>query len=352
MRFASDNWAGASERVIEAVARAARDGGPAYGGDPLTASIEARLAEIFEREVAVFLVGTGTAANALALSSYSRAGGAVLCHRDAHIATDEAGATEFFSGGMKTVAIDGPAGKITPDGLAAALARYPERDVHHGQVVALSLTQRTEMGTAYTPADVALLAAAAKRRGAAVHMDGARFANAAASLGASPAEMTWKAGVDVLSLGGTKNGCMAAEAVVFFEPTHARDFGYARQRAGQGFSKAWFIAAQLDAYLDGGHWLDNARHANAMAGKVADAIRRSAGSTLAWEPAGNEVFAVIPRAVDDRLRADGASFYPWSVDVLSPDLRPGPDHIFVRLVTSWQTTADEVALFAAILSDR
>lgn len=352
MRFASDNWSGATERVIAAAVDAARRGGPAYGGDTATAGLEARFAETFETDVAVFAVGTGTAANGLALSAYARPGGVVLCHRDAHVAVDEAGATELFSGGMKTVGIDGDAGKITADALAGALSRYADGAVHHGQVAALSLTQITEAGTAYTPDEVAALAEMAKARGAAVHMDGARFANAVVGLGVSPAEMTWRAGIDVLSFGGTKNGCITAEAVVFFDRSRARDFAYARQRAGQGFSKAWFFAAQLEAYLDGGHWLDNARHANAMAQKLADAIRRAAGCSLTWDPAGNEIFAVIPRAVDQRLRADGASFHAWSVEALPIAMRPGPDHIFVRFVTSWQTSEDEVALLAAILTDR
>lgn len=350
MRFASDNWAGATPAVIEAVSRAARNGGPAYGGDSLTGALEARFAEIFETDVAVFPVGTGTAANALALAAFTRPGGVVLCHREAHIATDEAGATEFFSGGMKTVGIDSRAGKITPDGLSAAMERFPEGAVHHGQVAALSLTQQTEMGTAYTPEEVAVLAATAKGRGAAVHMDGARFANAVAGLGVSPADMTWRAGVDVLSFGGTKNGCIAAEAVVFFDRSRARDFGYARQRAGHGFSKAWFIAAQFEAYLDGDAWLDNARHANRMAARMAEAIRRSVGARLAWEPAGNEIFAVIPADSDARLRAAGASFYPWDPDVLPDGERPGEGEVFVRLVTSWQTTEDEVTQFAELLS--
>jgi threonine aldolase len=350
MNFASDNWAGASEPVIAALAEAARRGGPAYGGDDLTGAVEARFAEIFEHEVAVFLVASGTAANALGLSAFALPGGVVFCHREAHIIVDEAGATEFFGSGLKVVGMNGVGGKLVPDVVAAAMARFPEGFVHHGQPVAVSLTQITELGTAYSPAEIAVLAETAKRRGAALHMDGARFAGAVASLGVAPADITWRAGVDVLSFGGTKNGCIAAEAVVFFDPEHARQFGFARQRAGQGFSKNWFIAAQFDAYLRDGHWLALARHANAMSTRLAAAIRGSGSARLALEPAANEVFVVISKTCDERLKAAGALYHRWPADSIPPDGRPGLDELLVRLVTSWQTTADEVEVFAAHLA--
>ena len=349
MNFASDNWAGASEPVIAALAEAARRGGPAYGGDDLTRAVETRFAEIFEHEVAVFLVASGTAANALGLSAYARPGGVVFCHREAHIIVDEAGATEFFGGGLKVVGIDGVGGKLAPDAVAAAMARFPEGFVHHGQPVAVSLTQITELGTAYSPGEIEALAEAAKRRGAALHMDGARFAGAVASLDAAPADITWRAGVDVLSFGGTKNGCIAAEAVVFFDPEHGRQFGFARQRAGQGFSKNWFLAAQFDAYFRGGHWLELARHANAMGARLAAAIRESASSRLALQPAANEIFAVISKTSDASLKAAGAIYHPWPADSIPPYGRPGPDELLVRLVTSWQTTGDDVDRFAKVL---
>ncbi|MEO8668613.1 MAG: beta-eliminating lyase-related protein, partial [Bauldia sp.] len=237
MIFASDNWSGASERIVAAVAEAARNGGPAYGGDALTSAAEAQFGAVFEREVAVFFVATGTAANALGVSAFSRPGGIVFCHRLAHLHTEEAGATELFSGGMKTIGLEGPGGKLTPDGLAAAIERFPQGSTHHGQPVAVSLSNLTEIGTAYGPNEVAAIAEAAKRRRLIVHMDGARIANAIAGLGCSPADLTWRAGVDVLSFGGTKNGCIAADAVVFFDRAAARDFAFARQRAGHTFSK-------------------------------------------------------------------------------------------------------------------
>jgi threonine aldolase len=349
MIFASDNWSGASERVISALADAARRGGPAYGDDDLTRSVERRFAELFEHDVAVFLVASGTFANALSLSAYARPGGIIFAHREAHIQVDEAGAAEFFGGGAKIISLEAEAGKIAPGTLAAAPAKYPNHGFHSGQPVALSVTQITELGAAYTPAEIAALSKIAKAANLAVHMDGSRFANAIAGLNVSPADLTWRAGVDVLSFGGTKNGCIAAEAVVFFDPKHAKDVGFARQRAGQGFSKNWFIAAQLAAYLDKGHWLDLARHANRMAARLASVLRHSKKTRLAFEPAGNEIFAILETGVDQRLRAAGAVYYPWTAESLPVAERPGPGEVIVRLLTSWQTTADEVDRFAALL---
>jgi threonine aldolase len=352
MQFASDNWAGASPKVIDALAEAARAGGPAYGGDAITKSVERRFSELFERDVAVFLVASGTFANALGISAYARPGGVVLCHREAHIQVDEAGATEFFGAGLKIVTLEAAAGKLTPKTVLEGLAQHPEGFLHHGQPVAVSITQITELGAAYRPEEVAAIGEAAKSRGCALHMDGARFANAVATLGASPAEVTWRAGVDVLSFGGTKNGCLAAEAVVFFNPADARDAGFARQRAGQGFSKNWFIAAQLAAYLDEDHWLDLARNANAMASRLAEALDRSADARLAFKPDGNEVFAILTNEADERLKAAGAVYHPWSLESLPVHERPAAGETLVRLVTSWRTAAEEVDQFAQHLLAR
>lgn len=349
MIFASDNWAGASEPVIAALAAAARKGGPAYGADEITKAVERRFAEIFEHEVAVFLVASGTFANSLSLSAYARPGGIVYAHRDAHIGVDEAGATEFFGGGLKIAPLEADAGKISPVALTAALERFSVRSFHAGQPVALSVTQLTELGAAYTPGDVATLAKIAKSTGIAVHMDGARFANAIAGLGVSPADMTWRAGVDVLSFGGTKNGCIAAEAVIFFDAKHAANAGFVRQRAGHGFSKNWFVAAQLAAYLEKDHWLDLARHSNAMAARLVAAVRGSKRARLAFEPAGNEVFVILETAVDQRLRAAGAQYYPWTPESLPVAERPGPGEALVRMLTSWQTTAADVDRLGGLL---
>jgi len=350
MNFASDNWAGASDRVIAALAEAAEKGGPAYGADELTKAVERRFAELFEREVAVFLVGTGTAANALGLAAYGCPGGVVFCHAQAHILVDEAGAAEF-NGGVRLVGLAGQRGKLTPQGLTDGLARFPEGVVRHGRPVAVSLSQLSELGAAYGPDEIAALAEVARTRGIALHIDGARFAVAVAALGAKPADLTWRAGVDVLSFGGTKNGCVAAEAVVFFDPSRARDFALTRQRAGHSFSKSWFIAAQFDAYLRDGHWLELARHANAKAARLAAAIEGSAAARLAWVAQGNEVFALIKRQADERLRAGGAIYYPWPTDGLPPEALAGAGEILVRLVTSFKTSDDEVDRFVDVLAD-
>jgi threonine aldolase len=348
MIFASDTWSAASDKVIAALAEQARRGGPAYGSDPLTGAVEKRFAELFEREVAVFLVGSGTAANTLALSTFARPGGVILCHREAHIRVDESGASELL--GSRCLGLDGRGGKIAPEAVVAALRRFNPDHVHGGQAVAISLTNITELGMAYQPAEIAAIAAVAKQHGLPVHLDGARFAGAVASLGLSPADISWRAGVDVISFGGTKNGCIAAEAVVFFNPGQARDFPYARQRAGHGFAKGWFLAAQFDAYLEDGHWLDLARHANAMGARLGEAVRRSRLARLALDPAANEVFAILPKALDQKLKAAGAIYGPWSADSFAADERPGPDELLVRLVATWQTKAEDVDRFGAVLN--
>jgi threonine aldolase len=295
------------------------------------------------------MVASGTVANALALSAYARPGGVVFCHPQAHIAVDEAGALSFFSGGMTLTALDGPAGKFAPAALSAAIAHMRDHVPHTGQPVAVSVTEITELGALYQPAEVRAIAEVAHGEGLAVHMDGARFANAVAALKCAPADITWRAGVDVLSFGGTKNGCIAAEAVVFFDPKPVRDALFQRQRAGQGYSKNWFIAAQLDAYLADGRWLKLAGHANAMAAKLAAAIMQSGSGRLAIQPDGNEIFAILSKAADRRLTEAGVVHYPWTVEALQPDARPGPDEVLVRLISSWQTRPEEIEAIAAIL---
>lgn len=350
MIFASDNWAGASPKIVDALAEAAGSGHPAYGADDLTKAVERRFSEMFEREVTVFLVASGTVANALAVSAYARPGGVVFCHPHAHIAVDEAGAVPFFGGGLTLGRLDGPGGKISPTGLRTALDAMRDHVPHTGQPVAVSVTEITELGTLYSPGELRAIADVAHAGGCAVHMDGARFANAVAALDRPPADITWRAGVDVLSFGGTKNGCIAAEAVVFFDQTPVRDALFQRQRAGQGYSKNWFIAAQLAAYLDDDHWLKLAGHANAMAARLAAAIERSGEARLALEPDGNEIFAVLSQAADARLKAAGAVYYPWSPDTLPAEGRPGADKVLVRLICSWQTTPEETDRFAAVLA--
>ncbi len=237
MNFISDNVSGASPKILQAIVDAAGGPAPAYGNDPWTRDAERRLCDLFEREVAAFLVGTGTGSNALALAALAAPGTAVLCHDESHVIEDECGAPEFFTGGGKLLGIPGAGGIITPDGLAAALTRFPPGVVRQTPAAALSLSQATEAGTLYRVEQIRALCDMAHAAGVAVHMHGARFANAAAALGTSPADMTWKAGVDVLSFGATKNGALACEAIVFFDPRQARDFLFRRKRGGHTLSK-------------------------------------------------------------------------------------------------------------------
>ena len=248
MNFASDNWAGATPEVMLALARHNEGFSPAYGGDALTASVKRRFSETFERDVEVFFTATGTASNALSMAAVARPGGLILCSSDAHLRNDEYGASEFFTQGMKPVQVPSRFARMSPEALRETLARYPDGN-RTGRPVVLSITNASEAGTVNSAADVAALSAIAHAHGMAVHIDGARFANAVASTGATPAELTWKAGADLMSFGGTKNGCWAAEAIVVFEPGRFPDLEIIKSRAGHTFSKARFVAAQYDAYL-------------------------------------------------------------------------------------------------------
>jgi len=348
MRFASDNWAGATPEVSAALAAANEGFAAAYGGDALTARVTERFSALFERPVEVWFTATGTASNSLALASLSRPGGLVFCSSDAHIANDEWGATEFQSGGMKLMPVDTVAGKIGPMALEAAMARAPEGG-RFGTPVALSLTNATECGTVYAPDEVADLAGRAHARGLSVHLDGARFANAVAASGATAAALTWKAGVDLMSFGGTKNGCWAAEAIIVFSPDKVHDLAARRQRAGQTFSKARFVAAQFDAYLSDGNWLRTADHANGLAAQLRAGIARSNRARLGWDSTANEVFAVVRKDALAVIRAAGGFAHEWSVDGMAADRRPGADETLIRLVTSWANTADEVERLLGML---
>ena len=336
MNFASDNTAPVTPAILDALAEASRG----YGNDDWTQAAERRFCEIFEREVAAFLVPTGTAANALALAQVSPPWGAILCHAGSHILTDECGAPEFFGNGLKLVGLEGAAGKIAADGLGETLAGYGGHSPHQVIPSALSITQATEAGTIYRTNEIAALAQIARQRSLAVHMDGARFANALVRLNATPAEMTWRSGVDALSLGATKGGALAAEAVIFFDPAAAACFGERRKRGGHLLSKHRFIAAQFLAYLADDRWLDLARHANAMADKLAAALT-AIGLRPVWPVDANLVFVVVPRALDLKLRTAGASYYVRSSD----SLETGADNVLIRLVTSFATIEEDIERF-------
>ncbi len=344
MNFASDNWAGATAEVMAALTRCNDGFAPGYGNDALTRRVTERFSEVFEREVEVWFTATGTASNSIGLAALSRPGGIVFCSADAHIHMDEWGATEFQSGGMKLVTAAADDGKIAPESLAALLAKYPTGN-RFGTPVAFSLTNATELGTVYTPDEVAALAGQASAAGLAVHVDGARFGNAVAALGTRPADLTWRAGVDLMSFGGTKNGCWAAEAVIVFSPDRVQDLAARRQRAGHTFSKSRFVAAQFEAYLEADNWLRWAGHANAMADRLRQGLRQHPTARLGWESTANEVFAVLPVDSIAAVRAAGGSLYEW--DSLAVDAGPGRQ--LVRLVTSWATTEANVDAFLAAL---
>jgi threonine aldolase len=351
MDFASDNAAGASKPILEALLATNDDFCPAYGADRHTAEAERALSAVFERDVASFLVATGTGANALALGAITPPWGAVFCHEHAHIIDDECGAPEMFSGGAKLVGIPGAIGKITPTALRDALTRFPRGLVKQVQPAAISLSQATECGTIYSCAEIAELAAIAHEAGLSVHMDGARFANSLIALGCSPAAMTWKAGVDVLSFGATKNGALACEAVVFFNPRRAENFAYQRKRGGHTLSKGRFLGVQMCAYLKDGHWLDFARHANACAARLEEGLRQLSGVRIPWPRQVNEVFAILPRRADAALKAAGARYYDWGARSLSPQEAPRDDEVFVRLISSFATKPADVDRFVAILAE-
>ena len=315
------------------------DSAASYGGDRLTEELQAVAGKIFETEVAVFPVATGTAANALALSHLVPPYGAVYCHEDAHIATDECGAPEFFTGGAKIAGFSAPDGKLQAADVAKAVALAKDMGVHHVKPGAVSITQATEWGTVYGLAEVSALSRLAKNEGLPVHMDGARFANALVHLGCSPAEATWKCGIDVLSLGATKNGAMCAEAVVFFDPACARDFDRRRKRAGHLWSKLRFVSAQLLAYLTDDLWLHNARRANTAAAVLARGLETVEGCRLLQPVEANEVFAALPERTVSALEDQGFGFYRWPF--------PAPSGVTIRLVTSYATPLAAVEEFTA-----
>ncbi|MEF2071825.1 threonine aldolase family protein [Consotaella aegiceratis] len=348
MIFASDNFSGAHPAVNESLARNAGGMAVAYGGSDLDKAIERRFNEIFEREVAVFFVGTGTAANSLSLAAMNRPGGVVLCHREAHIIEDECGAPEFFTHGARLAAVEGDNGKISVAGLAKELERFKPNFVHAGQPMAISISQPTETGTIYSPEEVEAICALAHERKLSVHMDGARFANALVATGSTPAEMTWKRGIDVMSFGATKNGCWCAEAVVFFDPEKAKQFPYIRKRGAQLFSKTRFVAAQFEAYFADGLWMKLAAHANAMADRMRMSLEASEHTRLAWVTATNEIFAIIEDETAARLRQAGAVFYEWNPPHTGGSLL-GDNEQLVRLVTSWSTSEEDVDRFCQLV---
>jgi threonine aldolase len=331
MRFFSDNAAPAHPKVLDAIAEANRLD-TAYDGDEWSRRLDGAFSALFGTEVRAFWVTTGTAANCLALAALCPPYRAILCHRDAHIEVDEAGAPGFYTGGAKLVLLDGEGAKLTPTAIDEACDRIRD-DVHQVQPAAISITNATEYGLVYRADELAAIGALAKKRGLALHMDGARLANAVVSSGESLADLTWRAGVDALSFGFVKNGGLNAEALILFRTELADEIAVRRKRAGHLLSKGRYLAAQLLAMLDGDLWLDNARAANA----AAKALAKAAPQRLVYPVEANELFLKVSDEVAERLRGMGVDFYEW-----------GPGEI--RLVTSWNHQPAEVERLAAAIA--
>ena len=336
--FASDNNAGICPEVFAALAEANQQHAPGYGDDPWTRRAERLFQDVFETPCEVFFVFNGTAANCLALWSACESFHGVICHRHSHIETDECGAPGFFMHGVTLLPADTPDGKLTPAVVAAAFEL--RHDFHAPQPRALSLTQATELGTVYTPAELRALSAQARELKLTVHMDGARFANAAAGLGASPAELTWRAGVDVLSFGGTKNGAASGEAVVFFDAALAENFRRRCKQSGQLASKMRFLSAQWVGLLENGAWLRHAGHANETAAYLAQELAGLPGVRIAYPREANAVFVDLPPAAAAAVAARGWRFYN--------DVGPGGA---ARLMCAWDSQREDVDAFIGDLKE-
>lgn len=347
MNFASDNAGPVHPNVMAALVHANTAYQSAYGADDEMEVVRQQIRTIFEApEAAVYLVATGTAANALILATLGAPWQTTFCTPMAHIHEDECNAPEFYSGGMKLTLVPDKAAKLTPSGLRTAIETEETRGVHGPQRGPVSITQATEKGTTYTVEELKAVTSVAKEYDLPVHMDGARFTNALVSLGCSAAEMTWKAGIDAVSFGGTKNGLMGVEAVVFFDPSHAWEFELRRKRGAHLFSKHRYLSAQMRAYLEDDLWLELARMANMQSGRLAEGLRQSNSAHLLYEPGANLIFAEFPRTAHQRLHDAGASYYVWNGEVNTGD---PAELLTARLVTDWSCDPASVDRFLDLL---
>ena len=347
MNFASDNTGPVHPNVMAALIAANTGYALPYGGDDLTAQTIQNIRDLFEApDAAVFLVSLGTAANSLILATLSQPWETVFCHTVAHIHEDECNAPEFYSGGTKLTLVPGPEAKMTAENLRRSILAEETRGVHGPQRGPVSLTQATERGTIYSLKEIQKISATAEEFGLPVHMDGARFANAVQSLGCSAAEMTWKSGVDAVTFGGTKNGLMAVEAVIFFNPKHAWEFELRRKRGAHLFSKHRFLAAQMQSYLAGDLWLDMAKKSNDASARLVQGLKQIPEVQIDFETQVNIIFAQWAREAHQRLHAAGAQYY-----VMAGDHTTGPSDELLpaRLVTDWSTTPENVDKFLDIL---
>lgn len=345
MFFASDNSGPVHPRIMEALMDANQGHAMAYGADALMDEVRARIRDIFEApEAAVYLVATGTAANALALATLAQPWQTVFCSPVAHIHEDECNAPEFYTGGAKLTLV-GDTDRISAEALRAAIEAEETRGVHGPQRGPVSLTSVTERGTVYGLDELRAVTAVARDYGLPVHLDGARFANALAALDCSPAEMTWKAGIDAVSFGGTKNGCMGVEAVIFFDPAHAWEFELRRKRGAHLFSKHRYLSAQMAGYLRDGLWLDMARQANANCARLVAGLR-AAGMDFLHDPQANMAFPILPLRTHRRLHEAGAAYHLWNGTLDGDD----PDQpIAARLVCDWSISSDGIDRFLNLL---
>ncbi|MFW8594500.1 threonine aldolase family protein [Cribrihabitans neustonicus] len=344
MHFASDNSGPVPQQILDALARANQGYAMGYGADREMAEVTARIREIFEApEAAVYLVATGTAANVLALSTLAQPWQTIFCTGPAHINMDECNAPEFYTGGAK-LTLATSADKMTPADLRRAIEGEETRGVHGPQRGPVSLTQVTEFGTVYTLNELQSLCAVAAEYGLPVHLDGARFANALVALGCTPAEMTWKAGVSAVSFGGTKNGCLGVEAVIFFDPARAQEFEYRRKRGAHLFSKHRYLSAQMLAYLSDDLWLQNARAANANTAALAEGLRK-AGAEFSHAPEANMIFAALPRSTHKRLFEAGAVYHLWDGGMDGPD----EEMVTARFVCDWSVPEEEIRAFLSLI---
>jgi threonine aldolase len=332
VKFASDNVAGACPEVLDALMKANEGDSAPYGNDDYSKVLQEKFSEIFEKEVIVYPTASGTAANALALSTMTPVFGNIYCHKLAHINTDECGAPEFYTGGAKLIPLTGINGKITPEELEKNISGTGI--VHHTQPSSVSITQVCETGEVYELDEIKKITDVADKHKLNMHMDGARFANALVALNCTPAEMTWKSGIDVLSFGATKNGCIAAEAIIFFKPELVGNISFLMKRAGHLLSKMRFVSAQLDAYISNDVWLKNAKQANEMGKKLSDGLVKHNSIKLAYPTQANEVFAKFPREMIEHLNSLG---YKMNEDEL--------DGQAVRLVAAWNTQNSDVESF-------
>ncbi len=346
MHFASDNSGPVHPKILEAMAAANNGWAWGYGRDDVTARAVARIREAFEvPDAAVYFVATGTAANSLILATLARPFDTIFCTRESHIHEDECNAPEFFTGGAKLTLIDSTEGRMDPASLDAEMTKRGGWGVHGPQLGAVSITQVTERGTLYSLEHIRAIAEVAHAHGVKLHLDGARFANACAALNCTPAEMSWKAGVDAVTFGGTKNGCMGVEAAIIFDPAKAYEFELRRKRAGHLFSKNRFLAAQMDGYMTDDLWLILAQKANNAAGLLTRALKQTPDVTFLHEPSANMLFAAFPRAAHRRLKEAGAMYNVWQSSVEGEADAP----IGVRLVPDWSCPEADIDRFVSLI---